>query len=70
VLCKRQTECTISYNNDVNVRVRVSTVGIRVRVGVMVRFMVWVRGMSGRGNIQGEMYDTAWLHCVHIVLFQ
>jgi len=31
--------------------VRVSRVSIRVRVRVRVRFMVWVGGMSGRGNI-------------------
>jgi len=23
-----------------------------------VRFMVWVRGMSGRGNVQGGISDT------------
>jgi len=47
-----------------------------VRVIVRVRFMVWVRGMSERRNIQGEMLDigtwvglqqTGWGHGCHIL---
>jgi len=45
------------------VRVDMVSIGVRVRV----RILVWVRGMSGRGNVQGEcptlVYRTVQSNC-------